>query len=59
MDAVQKLVEEGKDFIEDLRQVDTTVFLEKYVLHRNDGRCAERAASLIREICCDDEYVGK
>ena len=59
VDAVQKLVEEGKDFIEDLRQVDTTVFLEKYVLHRNDGRCAERAASLIREICCDDEYVGK
>jgi hypothetical protein len=41
--ACTRLSDEGARFVEELRRIDSREFLRDYVLHRDDGRCVERA----------------
>lgn len=45
--AVRRLAADPQAFLTDLRARDTRRFLERYVLHRDDGRCVERALEAI------------
>ena len=49
--AVQKLAMEGAEFVEELRQIDTTDFVRDYILHRDDERCVQRVISFLENVC--------
>lgn len=42
-EVVRRLAEEPQELLAELRERDAQRFLERYVLHRDDGRCVERA----------------
>ena len=48
--AMRRLVTEGAEFVVELNKTDTSRFLEKYVLHRDDGRCEHRVISFLNSL---------
>jgi hypothetical protein len=51
LSVVRQLAAEGDAFVDELRQIDTSVFLRQYVLGLNDGRAVERVAALLNSVC--------
>lgn len=49
-EAVERLAREGAAFVQEVAARDTTDFLRLYVLHRDDGRCVDRALSCLAEL---------
>ncbi|MEW6530028.1 MAG: hypothetical protein AB1473_04270 [Thermodesulfobacteriota bacterium] len=45
--AVSRLVNDSDRFLTELRRIDTSDFLRKYVLHQDDGRCVQRVLSFL------------
>jgi hypothetical protein len=59
MSAVQRLSNSGPELLSDLRQTDTSAYLENYVLYRNDGKSKQRAAEFFEALCVDRKSVDK
>ncbi len=57
--AVQRLATEGADFVAELRNMDTSTYLENYVLHRNDGKCVQRIVGFINSVCRHGQPVDE
>lgn len=51
--AVRRLAHEGERFVQELRQFDTSDFIRKYILHREDGQCVHRVVSFLEKVCRD------
>ena len=56
--AVERLVSEGSRFVRELSEIDTTSYLEKYVVHRDDGQCIPRVISFLNTVCRYNHDVG-
>jgi len=48
--ALNRLLSEGIDFIEELRHFDTDDFIKNYILYRDDGQCVQRVAAFMKTI---------
>tara|TARA_B100000029_G_C17606302_1_gene967514 strand:+ start:4772 stop:6790 length:2019 start_codon:yes stop_codon:yes gene_type:complete len=57
--AVQRLSDTGSEFLSDLRRIDTTSYLENYVLYRNDGNSKQRAAGFLKSLCSQGPSADK
>ncbi|NJL53859.1 hypothetical protein HC928_01040 [bacterium] len=51
--AVRRLANEGEAFVQELRQFDTSNFIRKYILYREDGQCVHRVVSFLEQVCRD------
>jgi hypothetical protein len=54
LEAVRRLAEGGWDFVESLRHRNYAPFITKYILHKEDGRCVDRALSFLSELTRTD-----
>jgi hypothetical protein len=57
--AVQRLSNTGSEFLSDLRQTDTSSYLENYVLYRNDGDSKQRVLDFLKALCSDRKSADK
>ena len=57
--AVQRLSNTGSEFLSDLRQTDTSSYLENYVLYRNDGDSKQRTLDFLKALCSDSRSADK
>ncbi len=55
--AVRRLADEGTAFVAELRRIDTTAFIRRYVLHRDDGQCVQRVLSFLNGVCRNGQSV--
>ncbi len=55
--AVRRLADEGAAFVAELRRIDTTAFICRYVLHRDDGQCVQRVVSFLNAVCRNGQSV--
>jgi tetratricopeptide (TPR) repeat protein len=51
--AIQKLANEGNKLIRELQKLDTSEFIQKYILSREDGQCVQRVISFLEIVCRD------
>ncbi len=48
--AVEKLAHEREIFLKELQQIESSHFINKYVLHRADGECVARVSSFLHSL---------
>ncbi|MBM3836648.1 MAG: hypothetical protein FJ398_01590 [Verrucomicrobia bacterium] len=53
INAVRRLAKDPHPFVEELRRIDTTTFMNKYMLHRGGEPCARRVISFLKNVCRD------
>lgn len=56
IDAVKMLVREGSQYVNKLRQIDTSKYIEKYILHSSDRKPVKRIVSFLNEMVFDQEF---
>lgn len=49
--ALRQLADRDKTFLFNLQQINPTTFIQRYVLHLNNGRSVERAVSFLNDVC--------
>ena len=47
---VEKLVREGSEYVRELSKIDTSEYIRKYVLHSDDSRPVDCAASFLDKL---------
>ncbi|MDP6771799.1 MAG: hypothetical protein QF704_13955, partial [Anaerolineales bacterium] len=50
IDAIEKLIREGSEYVRELSQIDTSQYIKKYVLHSDDCRATDRAVRFLLEL---------
>ena len=56
IDAVKMLVREGSQYVNKLRQIDTSQYIEKYILDTSNRRPVDRIVSFLNEMVFDQEF---
>tara|TARA_B100001964_G_C14236928_1_gene602923 strand:+ start:258 stop:2267 length:2010 start_codon:yes stop_codon:yes gene_type:complete len=57
LDALQRLTVDGKEYVAELRKVDTSDYLQRYVVHCNDGKSTERVNTFLKEISKKSQFA--
>lgn len=56
--AMDRLATQGTEFVTELQKIETSAFLENYVLHRDDGQCAQRIISALSTVSRNQRFIA-